>query len=67
MVLLLGTVNQIENGSDIVFFDNYGYAFQLKPKNLTSQNVTIPDPTPQNPELSYKTRTVETDYYKFNF
>jgi hypothetical protein len=53
--------------NNIVFFDNYGYAFQLKPKNLTSQNVTIPDPTPQNPELSYKTRTVETDYYKFNF
>jgi len=53
--------------NNIVFFDNYGYAFQLKPKNLTSQNVTIPEPTPQNPELSYKTRTVETDYYKFNF
>lgn len=53
--------------NNIAFFDNYGYAFQLKPKNLTYKSVTIPDPIPQNPDLSYKTRTVATDYYKFNF
>jgi len=53
--------------NNIAFFDNYGYAFRLKPKNLISASVTISEPTPQNPELSYKTRTVETDYYKFNF
>lgn len=52
---------------NIAFFDNYGYAFRLKPANLRYQPVTIPDPIPQNPDLSYKTRTVETEYYKFDF
>jgi len=28
--------------------------------------VTVPTPTPQKPELSYATRTVSSDYYKFN-
>ena len=50
----------------VQFFDNYGYAFQLNPLNLRYQPVTIPDPKPQNPALSYGTRTVSTDYYKFN-
>jgi hypothetical protein len=52
--------------SMVEFFDKYGYAFQLKPVNLRYQPVTIPDPTPQNPALSYQTRTVSTDYYSFN-
>ena len=55
----------LENNTE--FFDNNGYAFQLKPANLRYQPVTIPDPTPQNPALSYKTRTEKTDYYEFNF
>jgi len=55
----------LENNTE--FFDNDGYAFQLKPANLRYQPVTIPDPTPQNPALSYKTRTEKTDYYEFNF
>ena len=49
------------------FFDTAGYAFCLKPENLRYQEVTIPDPTPQNPNYSYGTRTASTDYYSFNF
>lgn len=50
-----------------LFFDGVGYAFVLKPANLRYTPVTIPDPTPQKPELSYATRNVSTDYYNFNF
>jgi hypothetical protein len=47
------------------FFNNNGYAFALKPENLRYIPVTIEMPPPQNPELSYATRTVQSDYYKF--
>jgi hypothetical protein len=47
------------------FFDQGGYAFCLKPAALRNQPVTIPNPTPQNPQYSYSTRTVSTDYYSF--
>jgi hypothetical protein len=50
-----------------LFFDGVGYAFALKPANLRYKTVTIPDPTPQDPGLSYSTRNVSTDYYNFNF
>ena len=50
-----------------LFFDGGGYAFVLKPANLRYTAVTIPDPTPQNPQLSYATRNASTDYYNFNF
>jgi hypothetical protein len=50
-----------------LFFDNVGYAFVLKPVELRYQVVTIPTPTPQNPNYSYQTRNVSTDYYNFNF
>lgn len=50
-----------------LFFDGVGYAFVLKPANLRYTAVTIPDPTPQNPQLSYATRNASTDYYNFNF
>jgi len=50
-----------------LFFDEAGYAFVLKPANLRYTEVTIPEPTPQNPEYSYQTRNVTTDYYNFNF
>lgn len=49
------------------FFDQCGYAFCLKPAYLRYIPVTIPKPTPQNPENSYQTRNVGTDYYNFNF
>lgn len=48
-----------------IFFDENGYAFVLKPENLRYIPVTIPAPPPQNPELSYATRTVQSDFYKF--
>ncbi len=48
-----------------MFFDENGYAFVLKPENLRYVPITIPLPPPQNPELSYATRTVQSDFYKF--
>jgi hypothetical protein len=50
-----------------LFFDRAGYAFALKPSDLRYEPVTVPTPTPQNPEYSYATRNVSTDYYNFNF
>lgn len=50
-----------------LFFDRAGYAFALKPYLLRYRPVTIPEPTPQNPDYSYATRKVETDFYSFNF
>ena len=49
-----------------LFFNENGYAFVLKPEKLRYIPVTIPLPPPQNPELSYATRTVQSDFYKFN-
>jgi hypothetical protein len=49
------------------FFNEGTYAFVLKPERLRYIPVTIPNPTPQNPEYSYATRNVTTDYYSFNF
>jgi hypothetical protein len=48
-----------------IFFDENGYAFVLKPEKLRYIPVTIELPPPQNPELSYATRTVQSDFYKF--
>lgn len=50
-----------------IFFDEGGYAFVLKPANLRYTPVTITQPIPQNPENSYQTRNVTTDYYSFNY
>jgi hypothetical protein len=49
-----------------IFFDENGYAFVLKPENLRYIPITIPLPPPQNPELAYAPRTVQSDFYKFN-
>ena len=49
-----------------LFFDRASYAFSLKPQALRYTPVTIPDPTPQNPDYSYATREVTSDYYSFN-
>lgn len=49
-----------------LFFDTASYAFVLKPQALRYVPVTIPDPTPQNPNYSYATRNVSSDYYNFN-
>jgi hypothetical protein len=56
-------VNVEEND---IFFDEKGYAFVLKPDNLRYIPVTIPLPPAQNPELSYATRSVSSDFYSFN-
>ena len=49
-----------------LFFDTNNSAFVLKPENLRYIPETIPLPPPQNPELSYATRVVQSDYYKFD-
>jgi len=54
--------NSAENN---MFFDNHGHAFVLKPEPLRYIPVTIPAPPPQNPELSFATKTVQSDFYKF--
>jgi len=56
-------VNVEEND---IFFEEKGYAFVLKPENLRYIPETIPLPPAQNPELSYATRTVQSDFYSFN-
>ena len=56
-------VNIEENN---MFFDNNGYAFVLKPIHLRYIPETIPLPPPQNPELAFAERTVQSDFYKFN-
>lgn len=55
--------NNLEE-NDMVF-DLAGYAFALKPENLRYVPVTINAPPPQNPQLSYATRSVSSDYYSF--
>jgi hypothetical protein len=49
-----------------LFFDEKGYAFVLKPELLRYIPVVIDDPEEQNPELSYATRTLSSNYYNFN-
>lgn len=48
------------------FFDKCKYAFCLKPIELRYTPVTIPNPTPQNPDYSYATRNLSTNYYSLN-
>jgi hypothetical protein len=49
-----------------LFFDKSDSAFVLKPEKLRYVPVTIPNPTPQDPNNSYTTRNVSTDYYSFS-
>lgn len=49
-----------------LFFDKTGSAFVLKPEMLRYVPVTIPNPKPQDPNNSYTTRTISTDYYSFS-
>jgi hypothetical protein len=51
--------------NDALFNEN-GYAFVLKPEKLRYVPETIEKPAAQRPELSYDTRTIQSDYYKFN-
>ena len=43
---------------DTAFFDTTGHAFSLKPVELRYIPVTIPDPPPPNPKLSYAPRAL---------
>jgi hypothetical protein len=47
-------------------FNEQNSAFVLKPENLRYIPITIPQPPPPDPKLSYARRDVETNYYKFN-
>jgi hypothetical protein len=47
------------------FFNDNGYAFVLKPDRLRYIPVTVPKPVPQDPAVSYQTRSVNSDYYSF--
>lgn len=49
-----------------IFFDEAGSAFVLKPENLRYVPVVLETPPPQDPAVSYATRTVESDFYKFD-
>jgi hypothetical protein len=48
-----------------VFFDEAGHAFVLKPEKLRYIPETIAAPPPQDPAVSFATRTVSSDFYKF--
>jgi len=52
----------IENAK---FFDEGGAAFVLKPPELRYQPIIIEEPPPQNPNYSYATRTINSEYYTF--
>jgi hypothetical protein len=56
--------NNLEENA--MFFDRTGSAFALKPDGLRYTPITIPDAKPQNPNYSYATRNVSSDYYNFN-
>jgi hypothetical protein len=49
-----------------MMFDVQGHAFVLKPENLRHRQVTIPDPPLPNPNVSYATRVISSDFYKFD-
>ncbi len=49
-----------------VFFDEVGYAFALKPEPLRYKEIVVETPPPQDPKLSYATRTISSDFYKFD-
>ena len=49
-----------------LFFDLNGYAFVLKPDKLRYIPITIENPPPQNPDVSYATRDISSDFYSFN-
>lgn len=48
------------------FFEKEGCAFVLKPEALRFVPVKVELPPPQDPSLSYATRTVQSDFYKFD-
>jgi hypothetical protein len=49
-----------------IFFDEVGHAFALKPEPLRYKEVVVEDPPAQDPKLSYQTREIASDFYKFD-
>jgi hypothetical protein len=47
-------------------FNDTGFAYILKPEDERYVVVTIPEPTPQDPKLSYARKTVEKPYFKMS-
>jgi hypothetical protein len=48
-----------------LFFNEEGHAFVLKPEKLRYIPKTIEAPPAQDPALSFATRTISSDFYKF--
>jgi hypothetical protein len=48
-----------------MFFDIKGFAYVLKPERLRQKDILLPPPKEQNPELSYATKDVSSDFYSF--
>jgi hypothetical protein len=47
----------------LMFFDENGSSFVLKPERLRYKEQTIQETPPNPPQLSFATRTISTDYY----
>jgi hypothetical protein len=66
MIGMMYQKNDVNLQENNAFFDKCGYAFCLKPEKLRYIPVYVPEPPPQNPALSFQTRSVKSDYYAFN-
>lgn len=66
MIAMMYQKNDTNLQENNAFFDKSGYAFILKPEKLRYIPVVVKTPPPQNPVLSFQTRSVKSDYYAFN-
>jgi hypothetical protein len=66
MIAMMYQKNDTNLQENNAFFDKSGYAFCLKPDRLRYIPVVVKTPAPQNPALSFQTRSVKSDYYAFN-
>jgi hypothetical protein len=66
MISMMYQKNDSNLQENNAFFDKCGYAFCLKPEKLRYVPVVVQAPAPQNPALSFQTRSVKSDYYAFN-
>jgi len=66
MIAMMYQKNDTNLQENNAFFDKSGYAFCLKPERLRYIPVVVKKPPPQNPALSFQTRSVKSDYYAFN-
>jgi hypothetical protein len=66
MISMMYQKNDTNLQENIAFFNKCGYAFCLKPAELRYIPVVVQAPAPQNPALSFETRSVKKDYYAFN-